>query len=590
MATITHRVTTPSTSNASSYASGSFTPAVGDLIIVAVVASATVAASSVTSSAGYTFTKITSAVKAASADTLYLFVSNQLVTSAVAQTVTYDCTGDAATGAIVSVVTAASMTRVGAAAVLKSGKQDNGAAAATPTVSLGSAALTGNALVGFVANGASPAAMTQPSTWTELTDATGYASPTTGIEVVSINSGFTGSTVTWGGTSGTAFGAIVVELDTTAATQTLTPGLATNSPAFYAPTAAPGAVTLTPGLATNAQAFYVPTATASYAATASLVTNTGAFYAPTVTPGAVTLTPGLVANTQSFYAPTAAADATALTPSLLTNSQTFHAPAAVPSSALAPSLLANSQTFHAPTTTPGEVALAVPVTTNSHGFYAPVATPGTVTLMPVSLASGETFYAPAAAPGTVTLMPALLVGAEALYAPVAAPGAVTLAPGLLAGAEAFYAAAAASSIALAPPLLTNDGAFYASQITVEASGDSLFAPFVEGAATFFGPSVTPGGVLLSPPYIEDGATFFSVLVGDGSPQSLLMPLLDGDAQIFTASLQQFALYVPSERRVALAVTARVASLQVELREVQVPVAGTLVVQPVSPWRTTLPLV
>jgi hypothetical protein len=214
MASVTHRVTTPSTSNASSYASGSFTPAVDDLLVVVVTASGTVASGSLSSSAGITFTKVLTALKNASADTLYLFVANSRVASATSQTVTFDCTGDSATGAIVTVASVSGLAKVGSSVVLKSGKQDNGAAAATPTVALGSAALTGNALIGFVGNGSSPATLTPPSSWAELFDSTGYSTPTTGHEVASINSGFTGSTVTWGSTSGTAFAAIVAELST----------------------------------------------------------------------------------------------------------------------------------------------------------------------------------------------------------------------------------------------------------------------------------------------------------------------------------------------------------------------------------------
>lgn len=218
MAAVTHEISTASTSNASSYASASFTPAVGDLLVVGVVASGTVAAGSVTSSAGYTFTKITSALKATSADTLYLFVANQLVTAASAQTVTFDCTGDNATGAVVNVAAIAGMARTGASAVRQSGVQSNGAAAATPTVALGAAALTGNVMFGLVGNATSPATMTAPSGWTEQND-TGYSTPTTGSEYATRNSGFTGSSVAWGSTSASAFGAIAAEFDTTALPQ-----------------------------------------------------------------------------------------------------------------------------------------------------------------------------------------------------------------------------------------------------------------------------------------------------------------------------------------------------------------------------------
>jgi hypothetical protein len=42
----------------------------------------------------------------------------------------------------------------------------------------------------------------------------GYSTPTTALESAYLASGHTSATVTWGGTSGTAYRAAVVELDT----------------------------------------------------------------------------------------------------------------------------------------------------------------------------------------------------------------------------------------------------------------------------------------------------------------------------------------------------------------------------------------
>lgn len=74
-ATVTHRVSTASTSNATSYTSGSFTPASGDLLVAFVVATGTVAAGSMTDSQGLGWDEIDTALKASSTDTIYLFVS-----------------------------------------------------------------------------------------------------------------------------------------------------------------------------------------------------------------------------------------------------------------------------------------------------------------------------------------------------------------------------------------------------------------------------------------------------------------------------------------------------------------------------------
>lgn len=216
--------TTPSTSNTTSYASASFTPAAGDLLVVYVTASGTVAAGTMTDSQGLGFTKITSVLKNASADTVYMFVANNLA-AATAMTVTFDCTGDAATGAIIQVARVSGMTKTGASAVRQTQTTANGAAAGTPAATFASAALTGNPTLGVVGNSSSPATLTPPTGWTEREDQ-GYSTPTTGAEYATRDSGFTGTTITWASTSATAFGVIIAELDASAAPPTVTTNFA----------------------------------------------------------------------------------------------------------------------------------------------------------------------------------------------------------------------------------------------------------------------------------------------------------------------------------------------------------------------------
>lgn len=216
MATVTFKVDTTSTLNVTSYASGSFTAAVGDLIVAFVGATATVAASpTLTDSlAEVTFTKITSSVK--SGDTIYLFVANGLATSTSSRTVTFDCTGDAATGAIITVYVITGMTRTGSGAVRQSAIQNSQTLGTTPAPAFSGAALTGNPVLGAVANATNPAALSVPAgsapTWTEGSDS-GYATPTTGQETIWAASGFTGTTITWGSTSVTAYSDIIAEFD-----------------------------------------------------------------------------------------------------------------------------------------------------------------------------------------------------------------------------------------------------------------------------------------------------------------------------------------------------------------------------------------
>lgn len=216
MATVTFKVDTPNVNDLSSYVSGSFSAAVGDLLLVFVAASATVAAGTMADSLGeVTFTKVISALRSTSVDTLYLFISNGFCMSTSARTVTFDCTGDAATGAIITVYSITGMSKAGSPAVRQTAIQQNQSASAAPAPAFGIVALTGNPVLGAVANSANPAGMTPPTgttpTWTEGSDS-GYATPTRGQETIWANSGFTGTTITWGSNTAT-FGDIIVELD-----------------------------------------------------------------------------------------------------------------------------------------------------------------------------------------------------------------------------------------------------------------------------------------------------------------------------------------------------------------------------------------
>jgi hypothetical protein len=211
-AAVTHRIATASTSNATSYASGSFTPAAGDLLIAFVVASDTVAAGTMTDSQSLGFTKVTSALKNSSADTVYAFVANANA-AASPMTVTFDCTGDAATGAIIFVASVSGISRVGPNAIAQSAIQEN-QASGTPAISFTNAVNTSNPTLGCVGNSTNPATLTPPTSWTEdAAGDTGYNAPATGGEYVFRNSGFTSTTITWGGTSGSAFGGIALEIN-----------------------------------------------------------------------------------------------------------------------------------------------------------------------------------------------------------------------------------------------------------------------------------------------------------------------------------------------------------------------------------------
>lgn len=222
MAATTYRQRWNSTSNVTTYAATAFTPAAGDLLVclVGITASVvdTVAYPRITTNVGLTFTRYPiRAVKASSADSMYLLVANAFCAN-VSHTLTFDCTGDAATSCLGVIYSVSGMLRTGTSgAVRQAAKQDNQGATTTPAPAFGANALTGNPCYGAVFNATSPAGLTPPSGWTENASADhGQSTPTCGQESAYINSGFTGTTVTWGSTSASAFCSLIAELDTSA--------------------------------------------------------------------------------------------------------------------------------------------------------------------------------------------------------------------------------------------------------------------------------------------------------------------------------------------------------------------------------------
>lgn len=208
--TITNGVATASTTNATTYAAGSITPAAGDLIVVFVHVSGNVAVPTMTDTQNLGFVYIGSAFDASSVNTVHAFVSSQAA-AASAEVVTFSCVGTTATGAIVNPIRVAGMTKFGAFAVRQFVASTNNAAS-TPTITFGSTPLTTNPLFGAIGNGTNPATMTPPTSWTEMADV-GYATPTTGMETAAITGGITATAVTWGSASASAWGGIILELD-----------------------------------------------------------------------------------------------------------------------------------------------------------------------------------------------------------------------------------------------------------------------------------------------------------------------------------------------------------------------------------------
>jgi hypothetical protein len=207
------------------------TPAVGDYIIIVVANSGytgvVVASdnnadgfgSNATSNISGGYSLLTSVLKAASVDTMQIYVRNRPIGSATSTIFTLPGASSTGGGGQVFKVTGATM--FGLAGIRQFASQANQAASGTPAPVLASAALTTNSLIGAVFNATSPATMTPRTSWTESIDL-GYSTPTTGIETMFRNGGETGTTQTWGGTSASAFSSVVIEIDGSTPTPTIT--------------------------------------------------------------------------------------------------------------------------------------------------------------------------------------------------------------------------------------------------------------------------------------------------------------------------------------------------------------------------------
>lgn len=194
------------------------TAAAGDLLVAVVVLSGTTAAPTVSDSQGGSYVEVTGggALKLSSVDAMRVFVATALLPATASTTLTMTSPGGD-TGGGLTCYRVTGMSRSGLLAVRQAAKQQNHAAG-TPGPAFGVAALTGNSILGAVFNDTNPATMTAPTTpaMTEKHDL-GYATPANGLEVVTLDSGFTGTTITWGSASATEFGSIIVELDASAA-------------------------------------------------------------------------------------------------------------------------------------------------------------------------------------------------------------------------------------------------------------------------------------------------------------------------------------------------------------------------------------
>lgn len=209
------------------YASAApFTPVQNDLLVVVASFTATVdnTCSCAESAGGGTYTQVAVKEYEGTGSRLFAWVRTALVpASPASRSIQLNLPVDAATGCNATVLRVTGMSLAGASAVKQSAVNKN-SAATTPTVTFGASCLTTNPVLLYTANGASPNGLTEPAAPfdTEFV-ALAFITPASGAQVVKTDSGFTGTTITYGAASATAWGIIALELDASAAAVTMPP-------------------------------------------------------------------------------------------------------------------------------------------------------------------------------------------------------------------------------------------------------------------------------------------------------------------------------------------------------------------------------
>jgi len=214
MASVTLLGTTFSTANGTKTVTA--TPAIGDLIVIFVAHTGNTSSANPTDNnsdgAGvYDISDVASVSKNGGADTMHCFIRRALIGSASSTVFTHAPGGTSGGG--LCVLNVSGMTRTGNAAELQAAGQSLQGAGGTPAPVLGATPQSANPIAGAVFNTSNPAGMTPRTGYTEHSDV-GYNTPTSGLEVMSLNSGESSATITWGGTSATAFCDLAIELDT----------------------------------------------------------------------------------------------------------------------------------------------------------------------------------------------------------------------------------------------------------------------------------------------------------------------------------------------------------------------------------------
>ena len=204
MATTTNALSTATGNNLSSYTSASFTPAASDYLFVVVHATDTAVAGTMSDSQGLSWSNLMSVVSNTS-NIVNVFYSTT-TTSATAMTVTWDCSADSATGAIISILRIS-----GSNGRIRQFTSNSGTSSETPSVVFDTACHTVNAAIFTQCNLSNPHGLTAPASYVARNSNQITVAPTIGLATASRSTGETTDTITAGGASPTDWTAIGVE-------------------------------------------------------------------------------------------------------------------------------------------------------------------------------------------------------------------------------------------------------------------------------------------------------------------------------------------------------------------------------------------
>ena len=185
-------------------------PAVGDLwlVIAAETGTSTAGTVSDTNSDPGTYTKIVE--KSFNGGVLSIWIRGGFINNTTSTDAIYGPSTGATSNELV-VIALSGMRAAGMTTVRQNGV-NNGLAATTPSVPLGSNANTANVMIAAIADTTNPPGVTGPAAWA-LRQNVGQAKPL-GLEVYTRDSGFTANNVLWQANSATDWGTIAVELFT----------------------------------------------------------------------------------------------------------------------------------------------------------------------------------------------------------------------------------------------------------------------------------------------------------------------------------------------------------------------------------------